>query len=92
MRHPSAYETEVFDGLCGEVTRPAPAVPYETIAPLKGNAGDVEVGWASERVGAYLDEQSDTADRLRAQGWTLFPIEAGLTEAVLFQALRTEEA
>jgi hypothetical protein len=70
----------------------APAVPYETILELKGNAGDIEVGWASERVGAFLDEQSDAADRLRAQGWTLFPIEAGLTEAVLFQALRTEEA
>jgi DEAD/DEAH box helicase domain-containing protein len=69
-----------------------PAVPYETMVELRGNAGDIEVGWAKERVGAYLDEQGNAADRLRALGWTLFPIEAGLTEAVLFQALRTEEA
>ncbi|KYF78234.1 hypothetical protein BE11_12325 [Sorangium cellulosum] len=71
---------------------PVPAVPYETMVGLRGNAGDIEIGWAEARVGGYLDEQRETADMLRALGWTLFPIEAGLNEAALLRALRPEEA
>ncbi len=80
----------------GVVSRGAklPQVPYEVSEGMKGTIGDIEVGWPDERVGVYLDEQREAADRLRSQGWTLFPIEAGLGEAVLLQALRieTEEA
>jgi DEAD/DEAH box helicase domain-containing protein len=71
---------------------PLPAVPYETMVGLRGNAGDVELGWADVRVGGYLDEQREAAEALRAQGWTLFPIEAGLTVTALLRALRIEEA
>lgn len=71
---------------------PVPAVPYEAMVELRGIAGDIELGWAAARVGAYLDEQRDVAERLRALGWRLFPIEAGLDEAALLEALRSGEA
>jgi DEAD/DEAH box helicase domain-containing protein len=91
--------TEIADERARDVVRavmlrgaPLPHVPYEVREGLKGTTGDIEVGWPAERVGAYLDDQREAAERLRAQGWTLFPIEAGLTETALVQALRSEEA
>ena len=69
-----------------------PQVPYEVREGMKGTIGDIEVGWPDERVGAYLDEQREAAERLRARGWKVFPIEAGLSEAALLQALGIEEA
>jgi DEAD/DEAH box helicase domain-containing protein len=64
-----------------------PELPYELRVARRGTIGDIEMGWAAQRVGAYLDHQGDTADRLRTEGWTLFPIERGLVEAALAQAL-----
>jgi DEAD/DEAH box helicase domain-containing protein len=68
-----------------------PALPYELSEPKRGVIGDIEIGWAREQVGAYLDEQRDTAERLRAKGWTLFPIERGLREDELARALGLRE-
>ncbi|WP_437737336.1 DEAD/DEAH box helicase [Sorangium sp. So ce1335] len=68
-----------------------PEIPYELRLPKRGAVGDVEIGWAARRVGAYLDHQRETAERLRADGWTLFPIERGLTEVELARALGIEE-
>ncbi len=70
---------------------PVPAVPYEVRAGLRGSVGDIELGWEAARVGAYFDDQREAADRLRSQGWTLLPIEAGLTEAALVAALGLAE-
>ena len=66
---------------------PVPEVPYEVRLPKRGTIGEIEIGWAALRVGAYLDGQRETAERLRAEGWTLFPIERGLAEAELWAAL-----
>jgi DEAD/DEAH box helicase domain-containing protein len=64
-----------------------PEVPYEVRLPKRGTIGEIEIGWAALRVGAYLDPQRETAERLLGEGWTLFPIERGLVEAELWAAL-----
>ncbi|MFT3770138.1 MAG: hypothetical protein QM820_32315 [Minicystis sp.] len=67
-----------------------PAIPYELRVPKRGAIGDVEIGWSAKRVGAYLDHQRETAERLRADGWTMFPIERGLDAEELGRALGVE--
>jgi len=70
---------------------PTPEVPYEVRDAgrdgRRGGEGDIEVGWKDARVGAYLDDQRDTAERLRAEGWTVFAIERGLEADALSRAL-----
>jgi hypothetical protein len=81
-------------GVVMEVVRrgaPTPEVPYEVRDAgrdgRRGGEGDIEVGWKHARVGAYLDDQRDTAERLRAEGWTVFAIERGLEADALSRAL-----
>ena len=61
------------------------AVPYEVLE--LGNEGAIELGWAVQKVGAYLDEQRHTAALLESRGWSLFKIEAGLDAEALIAAL-----
>lgn len=65
-----------------------PTVPHEVQEGLKGSRGEVEFAWPDEQVGAYLDEQRETAELLRARGFTMFPIERGLNEVELAKTLR----
>jgi DEAD/DEAH box helicase domain-containing protein len=66
---------------------PAPEIPYEVRVPRRGTIGDIEIGWAEARVGAYLDHQRETAERLRQEGWRLFVIERGIEATELEEAL-----
>jgi DEAD/DEAH box helicase domain-containing protein len=64
-----------------------PSVPLELRMAIDGIDGDLEVGWRERHVAAYLDNQAPVAERLRADGWTVLPIERKLDLAVLERAL-----
>lgn len=91
---------EIQDPRAREVVRASRRVARREVAPGavrgagghgRGGIGDIEVGWPDERVGAYLDEQREATERLRARGWrcSLF---SRAVRVVLLHVLGIEEA
>src|SRR5690606_15956754 len=62
-------------------------IPYEVMGHY-GSEGQIEVGWPAQKVGIYFDHERHLAQRLEADGWTLFQAEARLELERLLAALK----
>jgi DEAD/DEAH box helicase domain-containing protein len=69
-------------------TLPSPSVPLELRTPLACVDADLEFGWLALRIAGHFESERSAADALRADGWTLFQLERGLTAEELEIALR----
>jgi hypothetical protein len=67
-------------------------VPLELRPPDYDAHDDVELGWPRHRVAAYLEAQASLAEKLRAAGWKVFPIDRKLDLRALEEALGLTES